>query len=243
MTSKEVVNWEEELAKQAREVAQLERPAVATISLRGGIMMYEQTQVPGNEIECVIIGSSHERTYYAESFDPDTPQSPVCFAQTIGETCTVPHEKSTNPQNTTCAGCPMDQWGSADRGRGKGCKEIRKLIIMPISALASEESVGRSELAIIRVPVTSVKNFSAYANQIASMYSRPPWAVKSKIKVGPHPKNQFTVSFTYSGPVDSEVFPALVKRQEAVNGILLTPYEPVEEREEEPAPAKGKKKY
>jgi hypothetical protein len=241
--SKEVTNWEDQLAEQAKAVAQLERPAVATISLRGGIMKYQDQAVPGNNLDVVVIGSSHERTYYEDDFDPDVPASPVCFSQSLS-TCTEPHEKSVKPQNATCKGCPQDEWGSANRGKGKACKEIRKLVLMPLSSLDSEEAVGKSEFAVMRVPVTSVKNWSSYANQVASMYKRPPWAVQTNVAVSPHPKNQLEVKFDYKGLVPTNLLSALSNRNDDVAKILLTPYEPVEEREEPaPQPTGRKKKY
>src|SRR5271156_7126172 len=105
------VNWEEELAKDAKRSAESERPALAAISLRGGIMMYEKVQIPGNKLNVIIVASMMQRLFYDKPFDPNKPASPICFAFHDGEDGVpwVPHEKVHEKQAETCALCPMSE--------------------------------------------------------------------------------------------------------------------------------------
>lgn len=218
--SKALTNWDEELAKYAEKAAAVERPALAAISLRSGVMSYEKMPVPGNKLSVIIVASNMQRLFYKERFDPNKPASPVCFAMHTGEDNIpwVPHEKSYEKQNDSCVMCPRNEWGSDLGGsRGKACKEVRKLVLMP--------NPKSKEMALMSVPVTSVKNWSNYVNGVAAGARRPPWGVITEISVQPHPKNQFEVKFDLVELVPEEMLADIHGRITLANEVLFTPYD------------------
>ena len=232
-SSTQVVPWNEELAKFAAAAADVERPSVSTISFRNGVMKYMETVIPGNTLNVVVLAAVFENAYYEGRFDPNNPQSPVCFGLSETEDEMEPHENAQKQQNDSCAGCPKLEWGSAGEGRkGKACKQIRRLAVLSATDLDDPGKVAKAELAVCKLPVTSVKNWSNYVNSLATTVKRPPFAMITTIKVEPDPKNQFKVKFSPATALNEEIGRAVyLRRQEALN-ILLTPY-----ADEEPAEA------
>lgn len=242
----EIVNWEEQLKTEARDVAALERPKIGKISLRAGQMNYEGTPVPGNTITVIVLAHAVEHAYYTRAFDPNNLVNPDCFALSVTGQNMVPHPLAASLQAETCATCPQFEWGSDPKGgRGKACKEGRRLVVMAAREDMTAEYVASTELGFMKVPVTSIKNWANYVNIVSSLYQRPPWAVATKISVVPDARTQFKVNFEPAGVIDAAVLSALASRKEAAQAIALQPWEPVNEEEEKkelPATAKFSKR-
>ena len=237
---KQVMSWKDKLAEDAKKVAATERPSSGFISLKSGVMTYQDEMIPGNKLDCVIVAYGSERTMYDRAYDPDDQGPPECFAQAIEAVELNPHSNVVAPVNATCMGCPKAEFGTAKQGKGPACKTYRKLAVMPVTALDGD--IAGAEVALMRIPPTSVKNFSQYANKLATAGGLPPWASVTTISVAPHPKKQFEVSFAAVRPItDEATLAAIHARIESVEALLLSPYEYSDEDE---APAKkGKSKF
>jgi len=249
--STSVVNWQEQMANEARAVAKLERPQLAQISTRSGIMSYMNQPIPGNVLECVVVSSIMENNLFTEAFDANSPRNPDCFSFSTTGIDMLPHEVVVDKRSETCKLCPNMAWGSSPTGSGKGkaCKSIRKLAVIPIGAL-KEGAVGKAEVAVLRVPVTSVKHWSSYVNEIASVHARPSWGMITKISIKPHMTNQFEILFEAMGPIGESLLPELHQKAMKALEQLMQPYEPnpeetVEQKEAKEAAAakRGKRKY
>jgi hypothetical protein len=231
MTDKLPVKWEERLAQEAKEVAKNERPKVSRISLRAGVMTLMEQKIPGNKLDVVILGSVMQRLYYSKPFDANKPDAPDCFAFSETGEDMVPHEKAFDKQNETCLGCPQNEWGSATRspsGRGKACRESRKLLLLPADAL-KEGNVKTAELATVDIPVTSVKYWANYVNMLSGTEARPPWAVITQFGVEPDSRTQIKVNFVHRANIAEEFLNALYERMMATKDILIIPYEKTSE--------------
>lgn len=223
----ELVQWEEELAKYAKEVASRERPAVSQIGLRAGVMMYRGQVIPGNRLKCIIVASGIERRFDTKPFDPMNISPPDCFAlSTTGEGM-VPAPESPVKQAESCSSCPNNQWQPNPRRPGKNhkpCKERRRLALLPYDCLASG-NVKSAELALMALPVTSVKHWGTYVNRLAGEFARPPWAMVTEIVVTPNPQTQFEVKFEALEPIENRYLAELRNRIESSTEILLQPYD------------------
>lgn len=236
-----LVNWADEMAKYAVEVARTEVPASSSISLRSGVLSYQGQPVPNNKLSVVILDACNENTFYEGRYDPNNIQSPVCFAINKGEM--VPHPDALKPQATSCAECPNLQWGSdPNGGRGKACQERRRLVMIPASAADTPDSILAAEVATMKLPVTSVKMWAQYVATIAALNKRPPFGLITEVGTQPNAKSQFNVTFRAVSALPDAVMQAIMQKREMVQGTLLKGYEPREEEEPAPAaPAKGKK--
>lgn len=234
----QVNKYEELLAGYAVAAAATEVVSMGNfIGTRGGLN-YKGSPVPGNKMNVVVIGSVMENHFYTDRFDPDNPASPKCFAFSEDGKNMAPHELSEVKQSEACANCPQNEWGSADVGKGKACKNIRRLGLITEDGL---DDVENAELAVMKLPVTSVKAWSVYVNQLAELHRRPPFAVVTEITWQQHPKWQFELTFKLVGTItDEEALTALIARKEAVINELSRPYQPTP-TPEPAAPAVGGK--
>lgn len=221
------MRWEDEMAKEAKDVARQERPSVTQISLRAGMMAYRGVAVPGNKLQCVILASAIERRYDTQAFDADNIRPPDCFALSVSGVDMGPAPESPEPQATKCAECPKNAWQPNPNRKGKNhkpCKERRRVAVIPVDAVKSGQTRG-AELAMLAIPVTSVKHWAAYVNRIAAEYNRPPWGLITEIVVTPNPQTQFEVKFNPIDALTEEDLPHVYARIQNAKDVVLTPYD------------------
>jgi hypothetical protein len=237
------------LAQAAKDAAAKERPSLSKISLKSGVISFGGTPVKNNRLDVVVTGASYRNTFYKGRYDPNNIVNPDCFSLSETDDDMVPDPAVLKPQHPTCAGCPRAEWGSdLNGGRGKACKETRRLVLIPGSVLSDEnpaEAVKTAEMAILDVPVTSVRNYSNYINILATSIGLPAHSVLTEISVKPDAKTQFKVDFKGIGPVASDaILDAIEARMPEAKRVSLIGYDPVAEEEDEPplpagaAPAK-----
>jgi hypothetical protein len=216
-----------ELALEAKDAAAKERPSVGRISLKSGMMTYQGQAIPGNKMDVVILTSAHRNVWYAGQYDANNIVNPNCFALGEDEDSMAPHANVAEPCAVTCATCPKNEWGSDPRpnSRGKACKQTRRLVLMPANVLTSPDEVLKAELALLDLPVTSVRNYASFVNVLNATAGLPAWAAVTSVSVQPNAKTQFQVNFTPLSAVPAEMIEALRKRREDANRLALTPYE------------------
>lgn len=240
-----------QLAVDAKDAAAKERPAVGRISLKSGVMTYAGQQIAGNKMEAIVLSAVFRNVFYAGRYDPNNIVNPTCFAISVEDGNMVPHENVENPVHPTCDGCPNNEWASdPSGGRGKACKQTRRLVLMPDTAVEKgPKEVKQAELAIMDLPVTSVKNYSGFVNSLAVSAKVPPYAAIAEISVVPDPKTQFKVRFQPMRIIPSiEHLDAVKARLEDAKLIAMTPYDeantdkPLTPEEEKAAAKKGTSK-
>lgn len=220
-----VANWQDRLAGYAAEAVVSEIVSGSFISSRGGIIQYQGKPVAGNKLDVIIIDAVNENALYEGAYDSDNPTAPVCFSFSRGTEEQIPHPDSTKKQHDTCKGCPQNEFGSAERGKGKACKNIRRLAMIPADTL-TVEAVQAGEIAFMKLPVTSVANWGTYVNTLKAVHGIPPFAIITTVSAVPDPKSQYKVTFTPGAKiVDGDLIGALINRHETQASQDPTPYE------------------
>lgn len=243
-----LTSWEQQMAAAAQDTAAAEAKVGAArwLSIKGGMMTLGGGAIPDSKMKSVILDSVFENAYYGdEDYDPNNPKAPICFAFSRTGDGMEPHEESQEKQHTDCASCPMNKFKSAKNKKGKACKNIRRLALIPDTALESEKSVSQAEWIGLKVPVTSVANWANYAKSIAASYKRPPFGMVTEIGCRPDPKNQVVVTFQAIDTIKANIGGAVLAKRESILEDLVQPYSPREE-EEAPPPARkpgAKRKY
>ena len=228
-----VVDYKAELAKMAVAVAEAEKPSGNWISFKGGMISIAGNQVKGNKIPVIILHSIFENQLYANKYDPNNQQPPICYA--FGETDDElkPHPDSAEPQNVDCKTCPKNEWKSdPGGGKGKACKNVRRLGMIAADDL---DDIKKAQVAMAKMPVTSVKNWSTFANQVANVLHLPPVAVIAEMSVEPDAKTQFQVNFALLDKVEDQYLPALLEKRRETTPLMFAPYDKPTERPPEPA--------
>ncbi len=211
------------------------------ISLAAGVMEYQGSPVPDNQLDVVVVDAQLENAYYEGAYDPDNKQPPVCYAFGRNDKEMAPHPESPEPQSEKCSTCKWNQFGTAVRndgkpGKGKACKNIRRIALIPKDHTGSAEDVAKAEVAFMKLPVTSVKGWAAYVRTLGALHQRPPQAVVTNIKCVPDKDSQFKVVFDHVEDIDDEdVMEAVIQKHEEIQDQMTAAY-PKPSEEEAPAP-------
>lgn len=226
-----LTKWDDELAKHAADVAGKEQlPTGSFVSIRGGQMSIAGNPVKDNRVNVVIVDHIYENAYYEGDYDADNPQPPVCYAFGREEKEMAPHEKCSEPQNETCMGCEKNVFGSAERGKGKACKNSRRLALITADDMDAD-SISEGAIVYMKLPVTSTRAWAGYVQGLAAKYKRPPFGVVTEIAVIPDPKTQFKVGFTLVDQVPNNLIGPLMARREKVADEIMFPYGTPAEKE------------
>jgi hypothetical protein len=231
------------LAEQAKQAAAAERPSLSKISLKGGILAYGGAPAKDNRMDVIVLAATYRNTFYAGRYDPNNIKNPNCFALSETDEGMTPDAVVTEPVSASCDGCPNREWGSdLNGGRGKACKETRRLVLLPASVLDDPDPINAiktGELAIMDLPVTSVKHYSNYVNVLSASIGLPVWACVTEVQVKPNAKTQFEVGFRgiRAAATSDELIDALEARKADAVRIGLIGYDSVDDGSEEEAPA------
>jgi len=216
--------YDAELAAIAGATAAQEKVVGEFFSIKAGQLSFGGSPIPGNQMTVVILDGIHENIYYEGTYSDTARSGPLCFALGRSEEGMKPDAKvvaAGTAQHETCEGCQWNEWGSADVGKGKACKNIRRLSILTASKIERDGTVTLIEdpehfkavsAGYLRVPVTSVKNYSSMVNTLNSSMRLPTFAVYTRVSVAPDPKTQVRIDFTPVKPVPAELLPVLLER-------------------------------
>jgi len=236
VTTTAVVPWEEELAAQAAAEAKQEKVSGDFFSFKGGKITFAGQDL-GNDMEVVVAGAVYDRAYYPGQYGEA--KTPACYSFSKDGIGMVPHEQAPNKQHTSCDACPMNQFGSALVGKGKACREYRRLALISADNLQADE-VADATIGIAKIPPTSNKAYGDYVRSVAEIHKRPLWAVITHIKVLPDPKKQIDISFKPVAQLAQDVAMAIKARESTIQDKLFAPYPVFEETPAKPA---GKAKF
>lgn len=229
-------NWEKQMAEDAKKG----RQKVATIGVsmrvktRGGILQFQDTPLPGNKLPCVILADTFENAFYEGEFDPDNPTSPVCYAFGDVESEMVPHEKSEKRQADSCKECPHNKWGSAEKGRGKACKnQVRTMLI---HADSLKRDIKDATVAMLNVPPTSLPGWAGHVKALDELGGKPVYAAVTEVGASPSPNGGFKLTFNITKVLnDKKQLGQIFAKRMTVMDDLTLPYQP-------PVDAPAKKK-
>lgn len=218
--------WESKLALQAKDEAAVEQPGVQAFSLRAGVLSYNGQAMPDNKIRVIVLASSFERALFISKFDPNAITPPLCFALSEDGNEMAPHDGSYKKQSELCAICEHNVWGSdtnSPSGKGKACKETRRLACIPEDALTN--GISKAAVAMLRVPVTSVIKWSHYVHEVSAVSKRPVWTIVTEISVEANPKTQFMVNFNAVDAInDVNQLRALEDSRTRAMQMIMSPY-------------------
>lgn len=251
-----VANYDEELAALAGKAAGLTSSSGGGkfFSTRAGQLAYDDAALPGNQMCVIVLGHCLENVFYTEKFDAENRTPPTCFAFFKGD----PEDKDTmSPpeivdkedifarQSDLCVDCPQNDWGSAERGRGKACGNRRRLAMIPagsykpvgrgggfdLEVFEDADHFAKAEVAYLKVPVTSGKLWDGYVKSLNEQMRKPPFAVLTRVWLEPDARSQFTVQFELLEEVDAGLIPTLIQRHKKVMEGIDFDYTPFTEDE------------
>lgn len=254
MTGTNIVNYKEKLREQAEKAVQQEQVSGGTmLSTRGGILTYGEETLPGNQACVIILDSVKENTFYDSKFDPDNPAAPICYAfgrGPAGEDEMAPDPSMQvdlsyfQPQAEACATCPQNEWGSADKGRGKACQNRRRLALIPagyyeqkrgsrdltLQLFDKPDDFKTADIAHIKLPVLSVKNYGDYLSQLLQTTQLPAHGVVTRMYLEPDAKSQFKVCFEFLEEVPEHLLEVIMAKHDEAERAPFKGYSPPEDK-------------
>jgi hypothetical protein len=184
----------QELANLSNRVAP---PSGNKISLKGKVFKTPDGKVSPGPLRAVVLDWRTERNFYKGTFNPNQIEPPICWGldRDIVE---APHDKVTKAQATNCGSCPHNQYGSAPNGKGKACREYRRLAIVPANATVA------SDVMIIQVSPTGLRHFDNFVLGLgAGPYGKSTIETVTEISFDPA-QDYPTLRFTATETLDDE---------------------------------------
>ena len=211
----------EMLAKQASSEAAREvdtRPS--NISIRGKKFRIGDENL-GDSIKVVVGVAAYENTWYDRPYDPENVSPPACFALSMDDANIEHHPDSPMPQKDgPCSMCDLAQWGSGANGKGKACKNARRLSLL---AFDDNANLGEAQMAMLKCPPTSLKSWASYAKSITLRYKRPTSTVITEVSF--NDSNDYPqLEFDLVELLNEEDIKTVMVRSEELESFALKPY-------------------
>jgi len=195
-SKKDLVAISEELRQQLAEVAQQQVEGVAiyesnVIKYKHGYFELNDSIITtsdpdGKYVDTIILAHKFERVYYDGPYVEGEQTPPACFALSdtdpeINEALR-PCEESVDAQHKTCAGCPQNEYGTSQTGKGKACSTRVRLLLAEANQFAENEP-GKISTAVLNIPVTSYSLYKKHIGAVAGVLKLPIFAVVTRIRL------------------------------------------------------------
>jgi hypothetical protein len=172
-----------------------------TLSIRNSKFKFEGADL-GNEISVILLDYVFVNQYFKGKFDPDNRQPPACFAMAENELDLVPLPSSPEIQNggDPCESCWANEFESDDAGRGKACKNGRRIAVMSAEAWEDDDFadyIDSEAVGYLTLPPTTNPTWRAYVNKLGKTAKLPVWGVITTLSFDPevdYPKLEFTAT-------------------------------------------------
>lgn len=230
--------YDEELAKLAQETADQEANTGGSswISFKGGQLKIGDARMPDDRMAVVIVDHIFENAFYTTDYDPENRSVPGCYAFGKDEKEMTLHEESPEPQGdeeNQCKGCPQNQWGSAPKGRGKACRNMRRIAMVQAGTIDGdgnfepfdEETLRSQELIYARIPPTAITGFATYVKSLNTNLKKPPLGVVTQLSCEPSDDTMIAINTQLIDPVDNSWIPHLMELRKAAQQVLFKAYE------------------
>jgi hypothetical protein len=179
-------------------------------------------------LNVIILADVYEHAFYDSPWNPDDPMPPACFSLAEEEENLEPNGDGPDIQHEgLCSDCWANEWGSSDNGRGKQCKNSRRIAVLGVLTDddGNIESIATDEVAFIRVAPTSLKNYSGYIKRSNKVTRRPSYAYVTELSFDLDAEYE-TLVFNLVGKVNDPQ--QLAEIEELIEGAteqLLEPFD------------------
>lgn len=183
------------------------------------------------------------KNYYKEGFVEGSTDAPTCFS-VDGE---KPDASVENPQNSVCATCPHNQFGSriTDTGsKAKACSDTRRVAVIPEGDFKNERFGGPM---LLRVPAASLSELASYGKAMKAKHY-PYNTIVTRVSFDPdtaYPKLKFNALRPLTGDESAEIIELLKDEdfRQKLDFILAKPVEVEVPKDAAPAEPKAQDPY
>lgn len=194
------------------------------LSFRNGVITLGGVKME-NPLPLVILAYGFERSYYSGPYQPDVQATPDCYSYDG----VAPHPQAKVPQNDRCSACRFNEFGSAENGKGKACKEGARFVAIHADSLESVAKIATATIVQAKLSVLNSKGFRSYCG-VFEEAGVPIWQGITQLTVVPDSKSQYATSFqneTAEGLGD-EHMDAIALRVDEAEKMMVQPYPELE---------------
>lgn len=141
----------------------IDKPSNFKISTKAKMFTLPDGTSSRGPLEAVILDYRTVHNYYKGTYNASSPEAPSCFAISKQVEGMKPSSNAAEPAHETCEGCVYNEWGSAPTGKGKACKNIRRLALVPANADKDTRPM------IIDVSPTALKFFDGFVAKLTKL--------------------------------------------------------------------------
>ena len=214
--------WQLDLQKEARDESAKEVVTQALISHKGGRLSIDGKPCADGVLKLAVIDYTCSKAFYAEAFNPDVASTPSCYAFGNDEKQMAPHADAPDKQAATCAECPHNKFGTALMGKGKRCKDERR--VAGVVEVTDPESIANAEVRQLTVPPGSLKNWGQYLTGLRDVTASG--NVRTVLtEVGTEPYGgAYALTFKPVAKLGDDLVGAILSRRESTHAALVAPY-------------------
>ena len=210
------------LAEAAQRQAEDEQTSIPFVSLKGKKFSIGDEKL-GTVLNTVILADVLDNSYYDRPYDPSSDEvfPPACFSIYHDLNEAVPDDTSPTAMHENCLDCPMNKFESARQGKGKACRNGRRILIASVD---SEGRVNFADLSIVNMSPTALKSFSRYVKGITVTKKLPLWAVITQLSF--EEDSSYPVLQTaYMADVHPQDLEIAAKRLQEFQDLVEVPYD------------------
>jgi hypothetical protein len=142
--------------------SRIEGPSSSRISTAGKQFTLPDGRTSQGPLSLVILDWRITHAYYTGIYDPAKPKAPDCWAISETINCAPDPGKVRTPKHASCNGCPFNEYGTASVGRGKACKETRRLAVAPLDAQVGDKPF------LLEVSPTGIRSFESLVTALSA---------------------------------------------------------------------------
>lgn len=171
-------------------------PTGNRISTKGKMFTFPDGKTSAGPIDLIILDwrITHQ---LLPPYNPSKFSPPSCWAISKTVDGAAPSDKVFDPKCDACVNCANNQFGSSPVGKGKACKEQRRLAVVPADATES------TQVLILDVSPTGIKSFDGYVDRLRSTREMIPLQVITSVAFDPSQAYP-TLLFGNPQPVDDD---------------------------------------
>ena len=168
-TKKEVLDIQAQLRGELEGMKdRVEPPSGYMISTKGKTFTLPDGSADDGPLICVVLDWITANTYFKGIYNPKNIKPPVCWALGRKVSEVAASKNAPEPQGTLCKDCEQNAWESdPGGGKGKACKNTRRLLVVPLNATAD------SSPWILSCSPTALKHFDKYVNTLSDTGVHP----------------------------------------------------------------------
>lgn len=169
----------DDIAKDISRLGNIGGKDAITVGQDKTFMFPDGTKAAG-PLDLVVVDFVYRNEYYANAYDRDNPEPPVCFAVNDTYGALTPTDNSPLKQADKCSECKYNEFGSALNAKGKpmagkACKNTVYMAVLPPDATSD------SPLLVLKTSPTAITPFNQHVAKVGRTVNLPLWAITTKV--------------------------------------------------------------